>query len=147
MRTAENVDRRRFVKAAACGSLLAAPAVQRAFGAPPSRRLRIGLIGCGGRGRQLLQVMREFSDVEFPAISDVIEPRMAQAARLLTDGPLASSPEMVVDYQRILDRPDIDAVLIATTQHWHGLPFIHAAQAGKHIYVEKPLSHTVAEAF
>jgi predicted dehydrogenase len=70
---------------------------------------------------------------------------MAQAARLLTDGPQARLPEMVVDYRRILDRPDIDAVLIATTQHWHGLPFIHAAQAGKHIYVEKPLSHTVAE--
>ena len=51
----------------------------------------------------------------------------------------------MVDYQQILDRNDIDAVVIATTQHWHGLPFIHAAQAGKQIYVEKPLSHTVTE--
>ena len=51
----------------------------------------------------------------------------------------------MVEHERILDRKDIDAVVIATTQHWHGIPFIQAAQAGKHIYVEKPFSHTVVE--
>jgi predicted dehydrogenase len=107
--------------------------------------LRIGLIGCGGRGRQLLDVMRDDPDVEFPVVSDVIEPRMAQACKLLRDGRYPQDPDCVVHHERILDRGDIDAVFIATTQHWHGLPFIQAAQAGKHIYVEKPLSHTVTE--
>ena len=49
----------------------------------------------------------------------------------------------MVEHERILERKDIDAVLIATTQHWHGIPFIQAAKAGKHIYVEKPLSLSV----
>jgi predicted dehydrogenase len=89
--------------------------------------------------------MRECPDVEFPVISDVIESRMDQAAKALSVGPRPQQPERVVEHERVLDRQDIDAVLIATTQHWHGIPFIQAALAGKHIYVEKPLSHTVAE--
>ena len=113
--------------------------------APPSQRVRIGLIGCGGRGRQLLQVMREFPDVEFPAVSDVIASRMDEAAKIVADGSAGRVPDRLDRYERMLDRRDIDAVLIATTQHWHGLPFIHAAQAGKHVYVEKPFSHSVAE--
>jgi len=138
------LTRRQFVATAASAAALA-PAVHLSAGAPASSRVRIGLIGCGGRGRQLLCVMKEFPDVEFPMVSDVIESRLNATARLLADGPLARKPECVVEYERILDRNDIDAVLIATPQHWHGLPFIQAAQAGKHIYVEKPLSHTVAE--
>ena len=84
-------------------------------------------------------------DVDVVAVSDVNEPRMDQAAKMIIDGPRPHACDKVLDYRRILERKDVDAVLIATTQHWHGLPFIHAAQAGKHIYVEKPLSHTVVE--
>ena len=140
-----SVNRRQFVKTAASASVALGPALQASGKALPSRRVRIGLIGCGGRGRQLLQVMRKFPDVEFPVISDVIEPRMDQAAELLGEGPHPSKPEQVHHHERILERKDIDAVIVATTQHWHGLPFIQAAQARKHIYVEKPLSHTVVE--
>ena len=139
------VNRRQFVKTAASASVALGPAIQASGKAPPSRRVRVGLIGCGGRGRQLLQVMREYPDVEFPVISDVIEPRMDQAAMLLSEGPHPGKPERVHHHERILERNDIDAVIIATTQHWHGLPFIQAAQARKHVYVEKPLSHTVFE--
>ena len=78
-------------------------------------------------------------------ICDVNEPRMTDAAKVLSNGQRPSTCDQVVEYERILDRADIDGVVIATTQHWHGLPFIHAAQAGKSIYVEKPLSHTVEE--
>ena len=121
------VNRRQFVKAAAGASVALGPAVRTSGQAPPSRRVRIGLIGCGGRGRQLVQVMREYKDVEFPILSDVIEPRMEQAAKLLREGPYPHEPERVLDHERILERQDIDAVVIATTQHWHGLPFIQAA--------------------
>jgi predicted dehydrogenase len=121
------------------------PAVQATGKASPSRRVRIGLIGCGGRGRELVRVLQEFPDVEFPAVSDANEPRMQQAADAIARGPQGRAPEQVLEHERLLDRRDIDAVLIATTQHWHGRPFIQAAQAGKHIYVEKPLSHTIVE--
>ena len=141
---ASQYSRRQFVQtvglAATLGSSLQAAATQRS-----RERVRLGLIGCGGRGRELLQVFGEFPDVEIAAVSDVNEPRMSQAVKTLAAAKATHRCEQVLEYRRIIDRKDIDAVLIATTQHWHGLPFIHAAQAGKHIYVEKPLSHTVAE--
>jgi predicted dehydrogenase len=136
--------RRQFVGGAAATVALS-PAIHASGKAAPSGRLRIGLIGCGGRGRELLRVMQDFPDVEFPAVSDLFESRMAQAAKLVADGPQKSKPECVADHERIIERKDVDAVLIATTQHWHGIPCIQAAQAGKHVYVEKPLSHTVVE--
>jgi len=74
--------------------------------------------------------MRRYDDVDFAALSDVIEPRMGQAAGILGNGPRPQRPELVVEYERMLERKDVDAVLIATTQHWHGLPMILAAQAG-----------------
>ncbi len=138
------IHRRQFV-AAAAGAMALGPALHLSGKEPPSGRVRIGLIGCGGRGRELLAVLQERPDVEIPVISDVIEPRMDAAAKLLSQGPQAKKPECVVEHERILERPDIDAVLIATAQHWHGIPMIQAVKAGKHVYVEKPLSHTAAE--
>jgi predicted dehydrogenase len=135
------LDRRDFLKTA---SLLATgPGAGAARN--PSDRLRVGFIGCGGRGRGLLRLLSRFPDVDLPVLSDVIEPRLNEAREMLGQGARPQKPELAVDYRRILDRKDIDAVFIATTQHQHGLPFIHSCQAGKHVYVEKPLSHTVAE--
>ena len=93
----------------------------------------------------MMPMFHSFADVDIVAVSDVIEPRMDQAAQLVGKGGRPQKPERCVEYERILDRKDIDGVVIATTQHWHGRPYIHACQAGKPIYVEKPLSHTVAE--
>lgn len=137
------LNRRRFMQAATWAT--AVPAIRASGRQSANERLRLGLIGCGGRGRQLLEVFQEFSDVDIPVVSDVIESRMAEAAKLLATGPLGRAPERLAEHERILDRPDVDAVLIATTQHWHARPFIQAAQAGKHIFVEKPLSHNVVE--
>jgi predicted dehydrogenase len=111
----------------------------------PSRRIRLGFIGCGGRARQLMPMFLSHPDVEIVAISDVIEPRMAAAMEDLAAANRPQSPAPMLDYRRMLERPDVDAVVIATTQHWHGRPHIHACQAGKHIFIEKPLSHTVVE--
>lgn len=137
------VSRRAFVQGLPIAA--AAPAVFASGKSMPSSRVRLGLIGCGGRGRQLLSIFRQFPDVEVPVLSDVFEPRMGQAAKVLAEGPSPQKPDLVVEHERILQRKDVDAVLIATTQHWHGIPCIQAALAGKHIYVEKPLSHTVVE--
>jgi predicted dehydrogenase len=137
-------SRRRFVQTVGLAATLA-PTL-RATGRPlASERVRLALIGCGGRGRELLDVFRSLEDVDILAVSDVNQPRMEQAVKLLTEGATSRKCAQVADYRTLLERPDIDAVLIATTQHWHGLPFLHAAAAGKHMYVEKPLSHTVAE--
>ena len=144
MRNARTMSRRSFVQGLPAAAVLA-PAILASEKPLPSNRVRIGLIGCGGRGRELLNVFRQFTDVDVPVISDVFEPRMEQAAKILAEGDRPQKPDLVLEHERVLDRKDVDAVLIATTQHWHGIPFIQAAQAGKHIYVEKPFSHTVVE--
>ena len=136
-------NRRRFVKTVACATALG-PAVA-ASATSAADRVRLALIGCGGRGRENLDVLRQFPGVQLVVLSDVIEPRMEQAAKLLAEGPRPQKPDRVVEYERVLDRRDVDAVLIATMEHWHGLPFIRAVQAGKHVYVEKPLAYSVAE--
>ena len=138
------MNRREFVKRASLAGA-ALPYIARSGQAAPSERLRLGFIGCGGRAQQMLPMFHSFADVDIVAISDVIEPRMSRAADVVSKGDRPQTPERYVEYERILDRKDIDAVVIATTQHWHGLPHIHACQAGKHIFVEKPLSHTVEE--
>ena len=138
------MNRRTFVKTTALASA-ALPYLARANEPGPNDRVRLGFIGCGGRARQMLPMFHSFEDVDIVAISDVIEPRMEQAASLVDKGERPQKPEKYVPYERILERKDIDGVVIATTQHWHGLPHIHACQAGKHIFVEKPLSHTVHE--
>lgn len=108
-------------------------------------RVRVGVIGCGGRGRELMRILCQFPDCDIPVVSDVIEPRMDEARAVSAEAARPRSTEGVLDYRRILDRQDIDAVILATTQHWHGIPFLHAVQANKPVYVEKPLSHTVVE--
>ncbi|MGZ8937756.1 MAG: Gfo/Idh/MocA family protein, partial [Limisphaerales bacterium] len=140
----KQINRRDFVKTASLAGA-ALPYIARSGQAAPSERVRLGFIGCGGRARQMLPMFHSFADVQIVAISDVIEPRISQAAEVLSKGDRPQMPERYVEYERILDRKDIDAVVIATTQHWHGLPHIHTCQAGKHVFVEKPLSHTIEE--
>jgi predicted dehydrogenase len=113
--------------------------------AAASGRVRLGVIGCGGRGRELIRILAQFPDTDVAAVSDVIEPRMEEARLILANAVRPQQTEMALDYRRILDRKDIDGIVLATTQHWHGIPFIQACQAKKPVYVEKPLSHTVAE--
>jgi predicted dehydrogenase len=132
----EALDRRTLVTA-----LGASPAAR----AAASDRLRVGVIGSGPRGRSLMSILSRFADVDIVAICDAIEPRMAEARKMLARAQRPQTPDTAVDYRRVLDRRDVDTVFIATTQHWHGLPFIHACQAGKSIYEEKPLGHSVAE--
>ena len=143
------VSRRKFLSATAGAAVvgLTSPAVRADAGtavqprsAAVNERVRLGFIGCGRRGRQLMPVFQRFPDVDIRAICDVNGKCMDQAHELL-----GRKPEREADYRTILDRKDIDAVVIATTEHRHDLPFIHACQAGKHVFVEKPLSHNVVE--
>lgn len=103
-------------------------------------RIRLGLIGAGNRGDQLLNAFLTHEDVEVAAVSDVYQPYLDFAARKVR-----SDPQTFRDYRNLLDLTDIDAVIVATPDHWHALHTIHACEAWKDVYVEKPLSLTVLE--
>jgi predicted dehydrogenase len=103
-------------------------------------RVVVGLIGCGGRGRYVARLMREAPGVEFGAVCDVYEPNAARAREWAGPGARAYK-----DFRHLLEQKDIDAVQISTPDHWHAIPTVLACQAGKDVYVEKPLAHNVKE--
>jgi len=107
---------------------------------PPSERIVLGFIGVGGMGTRLITTFKKFPDVAIAAVCDVHEPH-ARRARSAS----GATPETHGDFRRLLDRKDIDAVVIATPDHWHAITTIMACQAGKDVYCEKPLAHRIQE--
>src|SRR5262245_23707290 len=130
------MNRRQFVKHAVTASVMAPAA-----GAGPNDTIRVGIIGTGGRGSYVGLWFSQNKDVAIPAICDVNQLNGRKAHSTFFGG----RPEIVEDYRRILDRKDVDAVLISTPDHWHAIQTIHACQAGKDVYVEKPASWCIAE--
>ncbi|RYG26796.1 Gfo/Idh/MocA family oxidoreductase [bacterium] len=110
----------------------------------PNDKLVLGLIGCGGMGSANMQNLMNFDDVEIAALCDVDSSRIPGDFESV-EKKYGRRPDVYKDYRRILDRKDIDAVIIGTPDHWHALNLIHAAQAGKDSYCEKPLSHNIVE--
>ena len=109
-------------------------------GENPSEFIRIGFIGMGGQGGSNLGALMKHA----VAVCDVDTDRLAKAKKRVEDAnqrPCAAYR----DYRKLLESKEIDAVLIATPDHWHTLPAIHACEAGKDVYCEKPLTLTVAE--
>jgi predicted dehydrogenase len=147
------IARRTFLKTAgqtvAAGAVIGMPQIvpARVFAAAgrpgANDRLVIGHIGVGGMGTGHLQYttsrMRR-GDVEVVAVSDCDKNRLAKAAELA--GP---QTKPYPDYRELLERKDIDAVVIATPDHWHAVQTVHAAERGKHVYVEKPACCTIEE--
>ncbi|GMU20767.1 MAG: dehydrogenase [Phycisphaerae bacterium] len=105
-----------------------------------NERIRLGIIGTGNRGDQLLDAFKSQPDAQIAALCDVYAPYL-DFAREKAGG----EPFIAKDYRDLLDRRDLDAVVIATPDHWHALQFVDACAAGKDIYVEKPLSLVVTE--
>jgi predicted dehydrogenase len=105
-----------------------------------SDRIRIGLIGTGSRCGTLAGFLNSLPGAEIVAVCDVYEPRRLEAAAIL--GPQAKpTPE----YREVLDRNDVDAVVITAPDHWHARMSLDAVAAGKDVYCEKPVTHTLAE--
>jgi predicted dehydrogenase len=104
-------------------------------------RIRGAIIGAGGRGRYLTANFKEIG-VEMAAVCDIYEPNLAAGLKAASTG--AKGFE---DYRRLLDDKSIDAVVVATPDHWHARMVIDAVNAGKDVYVEKPLAHTIEEGF
>jgi predicted dehydrogenase len=132
------ITRRTFSQSAAAAGIGTALSASRVLGA--GNRVRLGFIGLGNRGDQVLDAFLEHKDCEVPVICDIYQPYLDFAARKI-----GNQPQQFRDYRRVLDRKDVDAVVISTPDHWHALQMIHACQAGKDVYVEKPLSLCVVE--
>jgi len=104
-------------------------------------RIGVAVIGCGGMGSMNLKDFQSMPEVEIRMLCDVDSRQSAKAARLVT----GNKPDVVSDFRRVLDRKDIDAVVVATPDHWHAYIAIHACEAGKDVYVEKPIATSVRE--
>jgi predicted dehydrogenase len=139
------MTRRDFHKSATLGvtslAMSAGPAVRNVIGA--NDRIGVGLIGAGGQGRFDLTSMMRTGLVDPIAAADVYSLPLAQTL----DGPTMPPGKTVgySDFRKLLERKDIDAVIVATPEHWHGIPMIMACAAGKDVYVEKPVSHSIYE--
>ena len=136
------LNRRRFLGAMGLGLALPTFVPDRALGGPQGRpaseRVVAALIGCGGRGMALLSI-HDDPGCRIAAVCDVDRQRMAAAQKRI------GRCDAYQDLRRVLDRPDIDAVLIGTPDHWHAAITVMACEAGKDVYCEKPLARTIDE--
>jgi predicted dehydrogenase len=128
-------NRRQFLVA---GTALTALSQSKILGA--NDRIRVGAIGTGGRMGDLLTALARGGGNELTAVCDVYEPR-----RLSTRAKFAPDAKDYLDYREVLDRKDIDAVIIAAPDHWHVPMVVDAVAAGKDVYVEKPVTHSIEE--
>ncbi|MBL8763880.1 MAG: Gfo/Idh/MocA family oxidoreductase [Phycisphaerae bacterium] len=141
------VSRRRFLRTAAGVSLAAAwmPAASWARVLGANDRLNIGVIGTGGMGTAHVQSLVGKSaaeNIKITMVCDLYRRRLRNAVKLIG----GSESDGVMEYEKVLDNKDVNAVLIATPDHWHTKIAIEAMQSGKDVYVEKPLSHTIEQA-
>ncbi len=111
---------------------------------PPSDKIRVGFIGLGGMGTGRLTQFMKHDDVVAAAVCDLDKTHLARASELVekTQG---HKPDEFHDFRKVLERKDLDAVMIATPDHWHALPTVMACAAGKDVFVEKPLAYSIGE--
>ena len=127
------ITRRNFTVSSVATALSAA----RVLGA--NDRVRVGLIGCGGRGKQDWTTLLKMKDAQPVVVCDLFEPFRAAASQM------AGGVEQATHFRRVLDRKDLDAVIVATPDHWHAYMATAACAAGKDVYCEKPLSLTIED--
>lgn len=132
------MTRRGFVAATATAAAAAAQRVS------AQDQVQVGVVGVGGRGRSLTGLLTEFPDVKIGWMVDVDQASLERAQKVIQDAG-AAQPRTTDDMRRVFDDPSVDAVVIATPDHWHAPATILACDAGKDVYVEKPCSHNIRE--
>ena len=150
---AKLIPRRGFLKTAlsAAGAAVAAPTIipSSALGldgaVAPSERVIVGGIGIGRRGEYDLGCFLEQKDVQFAAVCDIKEARRTHVKKIADEKYGNTKCDMYRDFRELLDRKDIDAVLIATGPNWHATAAMYAARAGKDMYCEKPCTKNIAQ--
>jgi len=140
-----HLDRRQFVRSSAAGLLfLHAPRLAtRVRRRSPNEEIGVAVVGLRGRGRDHIEGLRALPDVRIVALCDVDEEVLAEQAQKFTDR--GETVATYADIRHLLERADVDAISIATPNHWHALQAIWACQAGKDVYLEKPVSHNLWE--
>ncbi len=137
-----DLTRREFLKdtafAGTGAAVLGGMTPARVLGA--NDRIQIGVLGSGHRAREVMQKFQMIPGVQFVAVCDVYAPARAEALSIAGHGSQAYS-----NYHEVLDRKDIDAVLIGSPDHWHKQMLVDAVNAGKDAYVEKPIMHSIEE--
>ena len=167
------MKRRTFIKAGGiAGAAVAFPAITRAAS---GQKIRMGFIGVGNRGTQVMHLFMNFPDVEVTALCDIYDPYLKRSEkdfdpkflewglkgrlpiftkkdgslhpheRRILDDVAAGRCKLYTDYRKLLEDKNVDAVYIATPDHWHAIMTIDAIKAGKDVYCEKPLTATVVE--
>jgi predicted dehydrogenase len=111
----------------------------------PGNKIKVALIGCRSMGYSDLNTFLDYPEVECVALCDVDDEWLNKRAADVGKKSGKKVPHLYKDWRKVIDNKDVDAVIIGTPDHWHCLPMILAAQAGKDVYVEKPLSNTIEE--
>lgn len=144
----DSADRRQFLLQAGTGLATAwmagGPRARAGVGIGANQKIGMGFIGMGGMGTGRLREFMEHEDVEVVGLCDVDRNHL-QAALQEVEKKRGKKPLLFHDFRKLLERKDLDAVMIATPDHWHTLPAIAAFQAGKDVFVEKPLSYSIGE--
>jgi Oxidoreductase family, NAD-binding Rossmann fold/Oxidoreductase family, C-terminal alpha/beta domain len=153
-KTGRQLHRRRFLKTAiSAGAAVIAPqiipssALGRDGAVAPSERIVVGGIGIGNRGTYDLGCFLEQQDVQFAAVCDIKAARRTAVKNIVDQKYGNQDCDMYRDFRELLDRNDIDAVLIATGPNWHATAAIHAAKAGKDMYCEKPCTKNIEQSW
>jgi len=137
----KSMNRREFLKDS-IGAATTFTVLSQGKSLAAENKVVLGIMGVGGRGRVLLRSLVKRSDVKIKYICDADMRCYGPAAEVVIEGH-DYKPEFVQDFRRMLEDPEIDAIVIATSDRWHALGTIMACQAGKDVYVEKPLSLSI----
>lgn len=135
------LDRRTLIAAAGTSALTL---VQSSAKAAPSERTTVCIVGVRGRGMGLAQTFAKLPNAQVTHVCDINQARFEPATKAIAEIQ-KSTPKTVQDLRKVLDDPSVDAIVVATPDHWHALATIWACQAGKHVYVEKPISNNIFE--
>ena len=146
------MNRRNFLQKSALSAagLGLSPLFGNAYGAvygrkAPSNKVKVALIGCRSMGFGDLSTFLEYPEVECVALCDIDDEWLNKRAADVEKKTGKKVPNLYKDWRRVIDNKDVDVVIIGTPDHWHCLPTVYACQAGKDVYVEKPLSNTIEE--
>jgi predicted dehydrogenase len=139
-------DRRTFIKQSAtvAAAIGVFPTLMNAGCVGANEKVTVGLIGCNNQGFTDLTAFLQIPNVVCAAICDVDQNIMNQRASEVEKA-TGKKPDLYTDFRKLIERKDIDAVIIGTPDHWHCIPMIYAMEAGKDVYCEKPVGYTIEE--
>jgi predicted dehydrogenase len=142
--TMKQVSRRAFIQTATSTLALSAASYRSLAATSANDKISLGFVGVGGMGSGRLNEFMRYDDTHIAAICDIDESHLNRAIDNVQKR-RDMKPDAYHDFRDLIERPDIDAVVVVTPDHWHALPFIKACQAGKDVFVEKPLSYSIGE--